>query len=236
MQEAAERTFSPPPCFSLLPFHLFPSTLQGHCWPSHCGPACTLLWFCLSVIPAGYLSQGTPGILRLCFTCTHFPCCTQERVSYGTHSSIECLSSSLPRTHVLVTATFSSVALQKIILTHLFSFKTLPWRSFLHLVALTTSHFHVFLLWLPLFHTSRINTVLFALGFFRGLTPTWTSPLLLPRCTSSLPWHLSPWICIFENQTNMFSLTLACREETHSLLEDSLWSFPKPFPLLQCQR
>lgn len=128
------------------------------------------------------------------------------------------------------TATSSPVALQKIILTHLFTFKTLPWRSFLHLVALTTSHFNVFLSWLPLFHISRINAVLWAAGFFHGLPPTWTSPLLLPSCTSTLPWHFFPWICIPENQTNMFSLTLACREETHSLLENSLWSFLNPSP------
>lgn len=58
MQEAAERTFSPPPCFSLLPFHLFPSTLQGHCWPSHCGPACTLLWFCFKRDPSRLFKPG----------------------------------------------------------------------------------------------------------------------------------------------------------------------------------
>lgn len=238
MQEAAKVTFSSPPCFFLLPFYLLPSTSQGPCWSPHCGPAYTLLWFCFKHGPSRLFkltkSQGAPGFLRLCFTHTHFPCCTQEVSCCGAHSSTECFIPSFPRTHILVAAKSSPVASQKIILTHLFSFKTLPWRSFLHLAALTTSHFHVFLLWLPLLHTSRINTVLLAPGFFHGLPPIWTSPLLLPS-TSTLPWHLFPELVCLKTKQTCF-LWHQHAEKRHAHCWKTLWSFPKPFPLLQCQR
>lgn len=100
MQEAAETTFSSPPCFFLLPFYLPPSTPQGHCWPPHCGPAYALLWFCFkhghSRLFKLTKSQGAPGFLRLCFAYTRFPCCTQEGVCYGAPSSTECFIPSFP--------------------------------------------------------------------------------------------------------------------------------------------
>lgn len=78
-----ERTFFFPSLL-LLPFYLSHSTPQGHCWPPHCGPAYTLLWFSFERGPSTLFkltkSQGAPGILRPCFTHTHFPCCTQEGV------------------------------------------------------------------------------------------------------------------------------------------------------------
>lgn len=113
--------------------HFPSSTPQGHCWPPHCGPAYTLLWLCSKRGPSRLFqltkSQGAPGFLRLCFAYTCFPCCTQERACYWAPSSTECFIPSYPRTHVLVTATSFPAALQKIILTHLFSFKMLPRRS-----------------------------------------------------------------------------------------------------------
>lgn len=165
MREAAWGAFCPPPTILSFPLHSSGTLLASLLWPCY-----ALLWSCFTRGPSRLFkltkSQGTPGILRPCCTCTDFPCCAQEGTHsfffYGAHSSIKSLSPSSPRTHILVTATSFPVALQKIILTHLFSFKTLPWRSFVHLVALTTSHFHVFLLWLPLLYTFRINAVLLA--------------------------------------------------------------------------
>lgn len=89
-----------------------------------------------------------------------FPLCPRSHSQLFLFFNLS-LSPSSPGTHVLVTAASSPVPSLKIILRHLFSFETLLWRSFSHLVALTASHFHVFHLWLPLLHASVLSAETF---------------------------------------------------------------------------
>lgn len=129
--EAAWRVFFHPPISPCPWFFLSPSTPQGHRWPLCCDPAYSLLWFCFTYGSSRLFkltkTQGTLGLLRLCCTCTNFPCCAQEGTHSffnGAHSSVKRSSPSSPRTRICATATSSPVALQKIILTHLVFFKS----------------------------------------------------------------------------------------------------------------